>query len=127
MFIVIQILGTDDRWNYTTVCSRACEITFFSRKNVTFLVECVTLHPHYIWNRFQLQFMYDFYLFILQSVIQMGGFRSLGDDEEVEFKAVKSDKGLEAVEVRSSAGGDCKGSNRRPGAKKKHKKVRYQS
>ena len=57
----------------------------------------------------------------------MGGFRSLGDDEEVEFKAVKSDKGLEAVEVRSSAGGDCKGSNRRPGAKKKHKKVRYQS
>ena len=56
----------------------------------------------------------------------MGGFRSLGDDEEVEFKAVKSDKGLEAVEVRSSAGGDCKGSNRRPGAKKKHKKVRYQ-
>ena len=67
------------------------------------------------------------YFYFKKSVIQMGGFRSLGDDEEVEFKAVKSDKGLEAVEVRSSSGGDCKGSNRRPGAKKKHKKVRYQS
>ena len=55
----------------------------------------------------------------------MGGFRSLGDDEEVEFKAVKSGKGLEAVEVRSTSGGDCKGSNRRPGGKKKPKKVRY--
>ena len=54
----------------------------------------------------------------------MGGFRSLADEEEVEFKAVKSDKGLEAVEVRGPSGDDCKGSNRRPGAKKKHKKVR---
>ena len=54
----------------------------------------------------------------------MGGFRSLGDSEQVEFKAVKSDKGMEAVEVRGKAGGDCQGSHRRPGAKKKLKKVR---
>ena len=54
----------------------------------------------------------------------MGGFRSLADEEEVEFIASQSDKGLEATEVRGLAGGECKGSNRRPGAKKKHKKVR---
>ena len=60
----------------------------------------------------------------LQSVIQMGGFRSLADDEEVEFKADKSNKGLEAVEVRGCKGSDCRGSHRRPGAKKKLKKVR---
>ena len=54
----------------------------------------------------------------------MGGFRSLGDDEEVNFKAVESDKGMEATEVRGVAGGDCQGSHRRPGAKKKLKKVR---
>lgn len=55
----------------------------------------------------------------------MGGFRSLADDEEVEFKAAKSDKGWEAVEVRGCEGSDCRGSHRRPGAKgKKLKKVR---
>ena len=54
----------------------------------------------------------------LQSVIQMGGFRSLADDEEVEFKADKSNKGWEAVEVRGCEGSDCRGSHRRPGAKK---------
>ena len=60
----------------------------------------------------------------MQSVIQMGGFRSLGDEEQVEFKAVQSDKGFEAVEVRGVAGKDCEGSHRRPGSKKKLKKVR---
>ena len=54
----------------------------------------------------------------------MGGFRSLADDEEVEFKADKSNKGWEAVEVRGCEGSDCRGSHRRPGAKKKLKKVR---
>ena len=63
-------------------------------------------------------------LFFGQSVIHMGGFRSLADNEEVEFRVVRSEKGLEAVEVRSGSGGECKGSNRRPGAKKKFKKVR---
>ena len=33
-------------------------------------------------------------------------------------------QGLEAVEVRSPSGGDCKGSHRRPGARQKYKKVR---
>jgi hypothetical protein len=62
--------------------------------------------------------------FSFQSVLQMNGFRSLGDDEVVEYEAVKSDKGLEATVVRSVGGGDCVGSHRRPGAKKKAKKVR---
>ena len=55
----------------------------------------------------------------------MSGFRSLGDDEVVEYKAVNSDKGHEATAVRAVGGGDCQGSHRRPGAKKKTKKVRY--
>lgn len=59
-----------------------------------------------------------------QSVIKRQGFRSLGDDELVEFKAVQSGKGLEAVEVRGVAGKDCQGSHRRPGSKKKFKKLR---
>ena len=48
----------------------------------------------------------------------------MADDEEVEFKADKSNKGWEAVEVRGCEGSDCRGSHRRPGAKKKLKKVR---
>ena len=48
----------------------------------------------------------------------------MADDEEVEFKAVQSDKGHEAIEVRGVQGSECKGSHRRPGAKKKLKKVR---
>ena len=59
-----------------------------------------------------------------QSVLQMTGFRSLGDEEVVEYKAVNSDKGHEATAVRAVGGGDCQGSHRRPGAKKKTKKVR---
>ena len=58
-------------------------------------------------------------------MLQMTGFRSLGDDEVVEYKAVNSDKGHEATAVRAVGGGDCQGSHRRPGAKKKTKKVRY--
>ena len=64
-------------------------------------------------------------VFVHQSVIRMGGFRSLGDNEAVEFKSTETGKGLEALEVRSTSGGDCKGSHRRPGAKSKQKKVRY--
>lgn len=63
-------------------------------------------------------------VFVHQSVIQMSGFRSLGDNESVEFKASRTEKGLEATEVRSPKGGDCKGSHRRPGARQKYKKVR---
>jgi len=63
-------------------------------------------------------------VFVHQSVLQMTGFRSLGDEEVVEYKALNSDKGHEATAVRAVGGGDCQGSHRRPGAKKKTKKVR---
>ena len=63
-------------------------------------------------------------VFVHQSVIQMSGFRSLGDNEVVDFRSTETDKGLEALEVCSPDGGDCKGSHRRPGAKLKQKKVR---
>ena len=55
----------------------------------------------------------------------MPGFRSLGDEEEVEFECKASDKGLEATMVTGVEGVECKGSNRRPMSKKKFKKIRY--
>ncbi|XP_053206849.1 uncharacterized protein LOC128391037 isoform X2 [Panonychus citri] len=63
-------------------------------------------------------------VFVHQSVIQMNGFRSLGDEEEVEFECKISDKGLEATLVTGCEGLECKGSHRRPMSKKKFKKVR---
>ncbi|XP_003744712.1 protein lin-28 homolog [Galendromus occidentalis] len=63
-------------------------------------------------------------VFVHQSVIQMPGFRSLGDDEEVEFECKVSDKGFEATLVCGPGTGDCKGSHRRPMSKKKFRKVR---
>lgn len=59
-----------------------------------------------------------------QSVIQMSGFRSLGDDEEVEFECQVSDKGLEATRVTGPQSTDCKGSHRRPASKKRFRKIR---
>ncbi len=64
---------------------------------------------------------------MFQSVIQMPGFRSLGEGEEVEFEAKPSDKGVEATFVSSPGGGDCRGSDRRPLGKKKFKKIRWVS
>ena len=55
----------------------------------------------------------------------MTGFRSLGDNEVVEFRAVSSGKGFEATEVKGCKGGEIQGSHRRPGAKQKMKRVRY--
>lgn len=55
----------------------------------------------------------------------MQGFRSLGDDEEVEFECKVSDKGLEAVLVTGPEGADCVGSHRRPVTKKRFRKIRY--
>lgn len=63
-------------------------------------------------------------VFVHQSVIQMSGFRSLGDDEEVEFECKASDKGVEATAVSGPDGGDCKGSHRRPMSKKRFRKIR---
>ncbi len=47
-----------------------------------------------------------FFFPLLQSVIQKDGFRSLGDEEEVEFTTVETEKGLEATSVRAAGGGD---------------------
>ncbi|XP_049942802.1 protein lin-28 homolog [Schistocerca serialis cubense] len=62
-------------------------------------------------------------VFVHQSVIQMTGFRSLGDDEEVEFECKASDKGLEATLVTGPSGADCCGSHRRPVSKKRFRKI----
>ncbi|GIY42930.1 protein lin-28 homolog [Caerostris extrusa] len=54
----------------------------------------------------------------------MSGFRSLGDEEEVEFDCKVSDKGLEATVVTGPQSSDCKGSHRRPMSKKRFRKIR---
>ncbi|GBP14294.1 Protein lin-28 homolog [Eumeta japonica] len=58
------------------------------------------------------------------SVIQMPGFRSLGDDEVVEFECKESEKGLEATRVSGPSSIDCQGSHRRPMSKKRFRKIR---
>lgn len=54
----------------------------------------------------------------------MSGFRSLGEGEEVEFECKTSDKGLEATLVTGPEGSACVGSQRRPVAKKRFRKIR---
>lgn len=55
----------------------------------------------------------------------MEGFRSLGDEEEVEFECKPSNKGFEATIVTGVSGDVPKGSHRRPMSKKKvAKKIR---
>ncbi|XP_046666505.1 protein lin-28 homolog [Homalodisca vitripennis] len=63
-------------------------------------------------------------IFVHQSVIVMSGFRSLGEGEEVEFECKTSDKGLEATLVTGPDGSACVGSQRRPVAKKRFRKIR---
>ena len=57
----------------------------------------------------------------------MTGFRSLGDEEVVEFMCKVSDKGLEATHVSGVDDSECKGSSRRPVSKKKFRKIRYEN
>lgn len=54
----------------------------------------------------------------------MTGFRSLGDEEEVEFECQVSDKGLEATRVSGPQSVECRGSHRRPTSKKRFRKIR---
>lgn len=63
-------------------------------------------------------------VFVHQSVIKMQGFRSLGEDEPVEFRSRPSDKGVEATYVCGPDSADCKGSNRRPMSRKKFRRMR---
>jgi len=54
----------------------------------------------------------------------MGGFRSLGNSEDVEFECKISDKGLEATSVAGPSKCDCHGSSYRP-TKKRYRKIRF--
>ncbi|PAA78716.1 hypothetical protein BOX15_Mlig018021g1 [Macrostomum lignano] len=60
-------------------------------------------------------------VFVHQSAIQMQGFRSLGDNECVEFEAQPAARGEEATLVCGPGGADCIGSHRRPVGKKKRR------
>ncbi|XP_058976702.1 protein lin-28 homolog [Musca domestica] len=51
-------------------------------------------------------------VFVHQSIIQMSGFRSLGEQEEVEFECHLTERGLEATRVSG------------PRSKKRHRRVR---
>lgn len=44
----------------------------------------------------------------------MSGFRSLGEQEEVEFECQRTARGLEATRVSGRQGDDCHGSTYRP-------------
>lgn len=54
----------------------------------------------------------------------MGGFRSLAQDELVEFECKESGKGLEATRVSGPSQAECKGSDFKPKPKKRFRKVR---
>ncbi|KAG5679005.1 hypothetical protein PVAND_008614 [Polypedilum vanderplanki] len=63
-------------------------------------------------------------VFVHQSVIRMGGFRSLGENELVEFEYKRSEKGLEATSVSGPSESELKGSTFKPKRKKRFRKVR---
>ncbi|KAK2159784.1 hypothetical protein LSH36_146g01063 [Paralvinella palmiformis] len=63
-------------------------------------------------------------VFVHQTVIQMPGFRSLGEGEAVEFECRPSEKGIEATFVCGPTGSDCRGSDRRPISRKKFRRIR---
>lgn len=60
-------------------------------------------------------------LFTFQHVIHMEGFRSLGENEEVEFECEETPKGFEATIVTGPHGGFCIGSQRAVGRKRTRK------
>ena len=58
-------------------------------------------------------------IFVHQAVIEKEGFRSLGLGEEVEFQAMRSDKGWEAVRVRGWMARRSWGWSERSGSRRK--------
>ncbi|XP_068142272.1 protein lin-28 homolog [Drosophila tropicalis] len=63
-------------------------------------------------------------VFVHQSVIQMSGFRSLGEQEEVEFECQRTARGLEATRVSGKQGDDCHGSTYRPRINRRTRRMR---
>lgn len=60
-------------------------------------------------------------VFVHQHAIQMEGFRSLGENEEVEFECEETTKGFEATIVTGPGGNSCIGSQRVVGRKRARK------
>lgn len=54
----------------------------------------------------------------------MSGFRSLGENEVVEFECKRSEKGLEATKVSGPSEAECVGSTFKPKPRKRYRKVR---
>ncbi|CAK9290904.1 unnamed protein product [Gordionus sp. m RMFG-2023] len=54
----------------------------------------------------------------------MDGFRSLEENEEVEFESHNTDKGIEATVVTGPNGQNCKGSLRRPTPKRRFQRIK---
>ncbi|XP_036671054.3 protein lin-28 homolog [Drosophila suzukii] len=63
-------------------------------------------------------------VFVHQSVIQMSGFRSLGEQEEVEFECQRTSRGLEATRVSGKQGENCHGSTYRPRINRRTRRMR---
>lgn len=63
--------------------------------------------------------------FILKSVLRMGGFRSLGENEVVDFESKNSDKGVEASFVTGPNSSDLHGSAKNRNRTKRFRKTRW--
>ncbi|KAI6230083.1 Protein lin-28-like protein isoform X1 [Aphelenchoides fujianensis] len=63
-------------------------------------------------------------VFVHQSALQMEGFRSLDENEEVEFVVHLGRNGLEAAEVQGADGAKLRGHHVRPLGKKREKMIR---
>lgn len=69
-------------------------------------------------------FCYFFFLLLYQSVVEMAGFRSLAENEIVDFKSKNTDKGVEATVVTGPDGANLMGSEPRVVNKKRFRKTR---
>lgn len=64
------------------------------------------------------------FLLFMQSVLEMTGFRSLGENEVVDFKSKTTDKGVEATLVTGPNQKNLEGSQMRDYTKKRFRKTR---